>query len=379
MEPTDTRHDPLTSVDHITVSTRETGVIARQLALWLADQIPDATEVVVDGARSPDATGMSSETILFTGRWTAPSGPVTQELVARVEPGADALPLFPRYDLESQFRLLELVGAETTVPVPKPLWFESDSSVLGAPFFVMERIDGVTPPDLMPYTFGDSWVSDGSTADLARMQRNVVATVAGIHRINPVDHDLAFLATVPEGTTALEHHLALWDEYHLWAVGDTPSPLLARAFSWLRHNLPDPRNTGPACLSWGDARIGNMLFADFEVMAVLDWEMAGVAPPEVDLGWLTYLHRFFHDIAVDMGLPGMPDFLTPAHVAATYGEITGREPADFGWFQTYAAVRHGVIMRRVTERAVHFGEAAAPDHIDDLIIHRATIASMLDD
>ena len=63
---------------------------------------------------------------------------------------------------------------------------------------------------------------------------------------------------------------------------------------------------------------------------------------------------------------------------ATYAEAAGHEPGDLKWHIAYAAMRHGVIMRRVTERSIFFGEAAAPDDIDDLIIHRATLAGMLD-
>ena len=87
-------------------------------------------------------------------------------------------------------------------------------------------------------------------------------------------------------------------------VQDRPSPLLADCFAWLADNLPT--DVGGDALSWGDSRIGNMMFRDNQVVAVLDWEMAAVAPPEVDLGWMCYLHLFFQDLAVDLGAPGLP-------------------------------------------------------------------------
>jgi aminoglycoside phosphotransferase (APT) family kinase protein len=121
-----------------------------------------------------------------------------------------------------------------------------------------------------------------------------------------------------------------------------------------------------------------MMFRDDEVVAVLDWEMAAVAPPEVDLGWMCYLHLFFQDLAVQLGAPGLPDMFRPVDVAATYAEAAGRPVGDLRWHIAYAAMRHGVIMRRVTERSIHFGEAEAPDDVDDLIIHRATLVAMLD-
>jgi aminoglycoside phosphotransferase (APT) family kinase protein len=121
-----------------------------------------------------------------------------------------------------------------------------------------------------------------------------------------------------------------------------------------------------------------MLFDGFEVAAVLDWEMAGVAPAEIDLGWTVYLHRFFQDLAEQLGAPGLPDFMTEADVTATYAEVSGRTPADLQWYATYAAMRHGVIMRRVTERGVLFGQAVRPADPDEMIMHRATLRQMLD-
>ncbi len=67
----------------------------------------------------------------------------------------------------------------------------------------------------------------------------------------------------------------------------------------------------------------------------------------------------------------------PIDVAASYAAHSGRRPGDLMWHIAFAAMRHGVIMRRVTERSIHFGEAEAPDDIDDLIIHRDSLRAML--
>ncbi|MEZ5204465.1 MAG: phosphotransferase [Acidimicrobiales bacterium] len=179
----------------------------------------------------------------------------------------------------------------------------------------------------------------------------------------------------PTGRHRAERHLAEWRRT---TMGGGRSPLAAarRVLARLRANLPT--DTSPDALSWGDARIGNMMFADFEVVAVLDWEMAGIAPPEVDLGWMAYLHLFFQDIATDLGLPGLPNFMAPADLVATYQALTGRTLGNLRWHVAYSAMRHGVIMRRVTERAILFGEAVEPPDLDDTIIHRATLRAMLD-
>jgi hypothetical protein len=93
---------------------------------------------------------------------------------------------------------------------------------------------------------------------------------------------------------------------------------------------------------------------------------------------MCYLHLFFQDLCVDMGAPGLPGMFRPVDVAESYAKASGRQPGNLLWPIAFAAIRHGAIMRRVTERSIFFGEAAAPDDIDDLILHRATLRGILD-
>jgi aminoglycoside phosphotransferase (APT) family kinase protein len=362
--------------DRITTSTRDPGRMREQFQVWLRDTLPEGNGAEVVELTSPESNGMSSETLLVTARWTEDGHTVERELVARVEPPATDYPVFTTYDLDMQFRVMRLVSAHTDVPIPETHWYEPDPTVLGGSFFVMDRVDGLVPPDVLPYTFGDNWVFDGSEQARRTIQDSAVRAMAGIHSITPRDHDLSFLQLDQPGETALERSLNHWKAYHEWVVRDTRSTLLDDCFAWLTENLPT--DASPDALSWGDGRIGNMMFRDNEVVAVLDWEMAAVAPPEVDLGWMCYLHLFFQDLAVDLGAPGLPDMFRPVDVAATYSAAAGHPVGDLKWHIAYAAMRHGVIMRRVTERSIFFGEAEAPADIDDLIIHRATLAAMLD-
>lgn len=96
---------------------------------------------------------------------------------------------------------------------------------------------------------------------------------------------------------------------------------------------------------------------------------------------MIFLHAFFQDITEIMELPGMPDFMRREDVCQTYHEITGYKPRDMEFYETYAALRHGIIMARVEHRRIHFGEQAMPgdpDDPDDLVMHRATLERMLD-
>ena len=357
-----------------TTSTRDRHELHRRLLSWLSAQVDDAniSELVV-----PESNGMSSETLLFDASWCEDGEVRTQACAARLRPDPANVPVFPVYDLARQFQVMRLVAEHSGVPVPRTLWFEPDPDAIGSPFFVMERIDGVVPPDIMPYPFG-SWLSEAAPADQERLQTSSVRVLAELHDMDVTTEDLAFLELDRPGDTALRRHVADTVAFYEWvaAEGGARSPLIERAFTWLDGHWPT--DDGDTVISWGDSRIGNMMYRDFEPVAVLDWEMAAVGPREMDLAWMIFLHRFLDDLAVQLGLPGMPQFMRAADVAATYESYTGHTPRDLEYYLVYASIRHAVVMTRVARRSILFGEMEAPADPDDLIMHRATLEQMLE-
>lgn len=366
---------PTTSDMRVSRSTRSHEDLARRLQTWLGDGPPGLADATVTDLRVPESGGMSSETLIFDVEWTGDGGRRSAHRVARVEPDAGDMPVFPHYDLAGQARVMRLVGEQGAAPVPAVLWFEPDPSVLGAPFLVMERVEGRVPPDVMPYTM-EGWLRDASAADQRALQDATVAVLAALHSIDPAGADLSFLAYRGPGATALRRHVDHWRSYYDWVRGTRRFPLLDAAFARLDATWPD--DEGDAALSWGDARIGNVIYRGFEPAAVLDWEMAAVAPPGVDLGWFVVLHRFFDGIAGMLGVDGMPGFARRDDVLAAYGHAGGRVPDDLDFYELYAALRHGIVMARVHARRVHFGEETWPDDPDDAIMHRAMLESMLE-
>jgi aminoglycoside phosphotransferase (APT) family kinase protein len=354
-----------------------------RLQRWLGSVLGDQADPEVTGVEIPAANGMSNETVLFDATWTESGLRSAHRLVARIAPAASAVPIFPSYDLDRQFQILRSVAAHSTVPVPRVYWSETSPEPLGGEFFVMERLDGDVPPDVMPYTFG-SWLADASTEDRRRLQEASVRVLANLHAIpepdrrfaqlRPADADPHAPLTAADGLRA---HVREQRRYYEWATADGPrSPLIERGLDWIEANLPQP--TGPAVLCWGDARIGNIMYRDFEPTAVLDWEMATLGPRQLDLGWMIFLHRFFDDLAAMAGLPGLPDFLRRTDVAAAYRDDTGYDATDLDFYTAYAALRHAIVMFRVQTRAIEFGQAPAPADPDDMILHRNSLAAMLD-
>ncbi len=362
--------------EELTISTRGANELRVQLERWLADRSGDASASISSLDR-PSANGMSSETVLFDAQWQEGGAAHSGEFAARLRPAADAYPIFQEYDLTRQAQVMRFVGERTQVPVPEVVFDEPSDVHLGTPFFVMRRINGLVPPDVMPYPMG-SWVTEATEEQRQKMERSAVEVLAGVHGATDDPDEWKFLEFTQPGDTALRRHVAHEREYYEWARDGLRFPLLERSFEWLDDNWPVAADAAPPVLSWGDSRIGNMMFRDFEPVAVLDWEMAGVAPRELDVGWMIFLHRFFQDLCFDMGLPGLPQMFKPENVAAHYAAVSGHEPLDLSWFIVYAALRHGIVMTRATRRGVHFGDQEMPDDPDDLVMHRRSLQAMLD-
>lgn len=349
-------------------TTREPEELARRLTAWLGHRLPGAKAVDVT---VPESNGMSSETLLFSIEHPEPP---FSSCALRVAADPAAYTIFPVYDMPRQYRTMRLVAEHTDLPVPRVLWLEEDPGPLGAPFFVMERVEGRVPPDVMPYTYEGSWLHSATDAERAHLEEESVRVVAHLHDQVPLS-EARFLDAPGEGSP-LRRHVESQRAYYAWVVKGLPrSPLIESAFERIEEMWPD--DEGAPVLNWGDARIGNIVYEGFDPAAVLDWEMAALAPREVDIGWTVYLHRFFQDLTVSFGQPGLPDFLRRDRVEETYARLTGHTPRAMDFYTLYAALRHAVVMLRVAYRQVHFGEAAVPENPDMLILHHASLAAMV--
>jgi aminoglycoside phosphotransferase (APT) family kinase protein len=346
-----------------TRSSRDQDELRGRLQTWLPHGSGDP-EAAVTGLDAPSANGMSSETLLVD----ATVGGVARRLVVRVAPDTHDVPVFPTYDLEAQFEVIRVVHERTDVPVPTCHWLELDPSWLGAPFFVMDRVDGRVPPDVMPYTF-EGWMLDADPADRRRLQDATVRQLAGVHSV-PASA-VPFL-----GTGGLREHVDHWRAYYEWSAGWGALPIVDRGFRWIEDHWP--ADEGESRLSWGDARIGNVLYDGFEPVALLDWEMATVAPRGVDVGWMRFLHVFMNDIAEAFEAPGLPGLFTEPDVRSVYEAAAGVELTDLAFYDLWAALRHAVVMARVEDRRIHFGEVPAPADPEAKILHRDRLARMLD-
>lgn len=356
-------------------SSRDPAALRAAIEGWLATKLGPEAQPAVGEIAGTSATGMSSETLLFDATWTSDGERRTEALVARVAPSPHDAPVFPSYDLVRQFDVIRTVGELTDVPVPKTWWVETDPAVLGTPFFVMSRVEGEPPPDVMPYNFGDSWLYHASRDDQQRLQDATIDVLVELH--GAASERFAFLDFDIAGDTALRRHVAHTRAWYDWTTGDgLRSPLVERGFTWLDEHWP--ATEGPAVLSWGDSRIGNVLYRDFTPAAVLDWEMAALGPRELDVAWLVYAHETFEFLASMLGMGGMPHFLAGPDVVAAYEERSGVRLDDLTFYRTYAAIQWAIVFLRTGFRGVRFGEREMPADPEELLHNRGQLEALVD-
>ncbi|SON62814.1 Putative aminoglycoside phosphotransferase [Mycobacterium simulans] len=368
----------LDNVDRLQRSSRDVTMLPAVMSRWLSTVLPGNAIPDVTVESGVDATGMSSETIILTARWEQDGQPAEQKLVARVAPSAADVPVFPTYRLDHQFEVIRQVGELTDVPVPEVRWIETTGEVLGKPFFLMDYVDGVVPPDVMPYTFGNNWFADAPPECQRQLQDTTVGVLAQLHSIPNAENVFGFLNEGLAGDTALRRHFSWVQSWYDFAVPDIGrSPLLERTFEWLLDNWPDEPAAREPVLLWGDARVGNVLYRDFAPVAVLDWEMVTVGPRELDVAWMIYAHKVFEELAGLATLPGLPEVMREDHVRATYERLTGVELGDLHWFYVYSGVMWAIVFMRTSARRVHFGEIEKPGDVESLFYHAGLMKRLI--
>jgi len=370
-----------TEVGRLQRSGRDVSTIPAVLSQWLSTVMPGGVTPDVTVESGIDSNGMSSETIILTGRWDEDDRPVEEKWVARVAPTAQDVPVFPTYRLDYQYDVIRLVSELTDVPVPRVRWIDTTGEVLGSPFFLMDHVSGSVPPDVMPYTFGGNWFADAPAERQRELQDATVEVLAKLHSIPNAGETFGFLTEIdPPGPTPLHRHFGWLKQWYQFAVADIGrSPLVEQALQWLEDNFPTDVAATEPVLAWGDSRIGNVLYEDFRPVAVLDWEMATVGPRELDVAWIIFAHMVFQELAGLAGMPGLPEVMREEDVRATYEELTGARLGDLKWFYVYSGVIWCCVFMRTGARRVHFGEIDRPEDIESMFYHAGLLKRLIEE
>lgn len=327
------------------------------LADWWQRHRPGAQDVLVSDVHIPRSSGMSSETVIFDVEWVEDGVGHRVGAVARVI--ASDGQIFPAYDFELERRAMDAVRTTTAAPAPRVLAIESDPTVLGAPFLLMERHHGRTLADDPPFTAA-GWLLDLTPAQQGTLHDNGLAALAEVHRADVSGFPPATLGHPARPGSATRQHIEYWQALYDWGCGGRRHPTIDAGFDLVR--AQEPADTPPTGLSWGDARLGNLLFGDAEaVTGVLDWEGCALGPAELDLGWFVFINRMYTE---GLGIPAPPGFPDRATTVARYEQLAGRGMKDFDYYEILGGLRVSTIIMRIATMMIEKGmlpaDAAMP-------------------
>ena len=326
--------------------TRELEALAKQLIPWLRLRLPRARGLHIDHLAYPFGAGKSHETILFDASWNEQGKRVKKEWVIRIKPGRHTV--FPDDLFEQQYQIMQVVHEHGVAPVARPLWFETDAGLVGAPFFVMERVRGRVAVSFPPYAT-TGWVFEASPAQRRKMWENGVRTLAATQRVPRAS--LQFLRG-PEGAReGLEQEWEKYTRFVRWVNPDGKWPQLDLALKRLRGLWP--KNQPPG-LVWGDARLGNMMFNEqFEVVAVMDWEQPSLGGALHDLGWWLTISEMMH--GASSARPHLDGMGTRAETIALWHECTGIPTDDIEWYEDFTELKLTCTGLRLNQLTGKFG------------------------
>jgi aminoglycoside phosphotransferase (APT) family kinase protein len=319
----------------VTTALLDDAAMADRLTVWLPGAVPGLPGAEVTVHRLAQGHSNLTYVVAAAGR----------EFILRRPPAGPLLPT--AHDVVREYRVLDLLArSDVLVRVPQVVAVCDDESVLGAPFYLMDRAPGIVIRETLP-----AWLEPAAQHALGL---DLAAALAQIHRV-PVAPFIA--AGLGRESGYLERQLRRWVgqregiETAVAAVGGQARALpdYDAVRDWLRDHLPDEQ--APAVVH-GDYRLDNVIVSESSshagrppIVAVVDWEMATVGDPRADLG---YLLSFWTEPGDDYPLRDLittgPGFPTRAELIEEWERGTGRSAGDPTWFVTLAVWKLAVLL-----------------------------------
>lgn len=241
------------------------------------------------------------------------------------------------HDVGREHRVISAL-AQTPVPVPPTHLLCTDTGVIGAPFFLMGKVEGTV------------YRTAAQTETIPPAQRHLLArrlmeTLADLHRVEPAAVGLADFGR-PDGF--LSRQVRRW-RTQLDASRSRDLPDIDAVADALAATVPASR---PPAIVHGDFRLDNVIVDDtLGIAAVLDWEMSTIGDPLTDVGLLlVYWDRPSSDAAIADGVGPEHGFPDGATLARWYAERTGADLADLDWYVALAAFKLAVILEGIHYR-----------------------------
>ncbi|WP_254533600.1 phosphotransferase family protein [Natrinema gelatinilyticum] len=245
------------------------------------------------------------------------------------------------HDVLREYRVLSALQ-ETPVPVPRTVLQCEDSSLLGAEFYLMERVDG----EIIGYEEPDRFATPKYRRAVGA---ELVETLAHIHTVNFEEIGLEDFGR-PDGFT--QRQVERWSKQMVWIYEEKDHnrqvPALESLRDWLKNHVPESHHS---TLVHGDFRLDNMMFGTGtppELVAVLDWELSTLGDPLTDLGFLLAHWRDpkdeFEPAIPEWTAPHTehPDYLSRRDLVDRYEELTDMEFSNERFYRALAVFKEAV-------------------------------------
>ena len=308
------------------------GVNLEALRLFLAENVEGAEDApiwatLIEGGRS-------NLTYVITQG--------DREWVLRRPPLGHVLPT--AHDMVREYRVIAALR-DTDVPVPRAMALCEDPSVNGAPFYIMEKVNG-----RVVRTAQDAEVFDPATA--LRASEELIDVLARIH---DVDYEAMGLGDHGHPEGYLDRQVTRWSQQ--WERSKTREmPAVDELITWLHKTLP---TSGAPTIVHGDYRMDNVMFAPDDLtraVAVLDWEMSTLGDPLADVGLLLVYWNEASDTQgnvlamITQSVTARPGFLTRTEVAEFYAKRSGRDVDALDYYVVLGFYKLAVVLEGIHAR-----------------------------
>lgn len=268
-----------------------------------------------------------------------------QEFVLRRPPVGPVAPT--AHDMPREYKLLSVVNPHFPL-APKPIVLCEDLSIIGVPFYLMERRRGFIVRASLPKEIGE---------DLSlrrRVSETVVDTLVALHAVDIYSTGIVNIGK-PDGFVSRQVHG--WADR--WARSKTGELVeMDEVISWLRERIPPDSDFGQgAAIVHNDFKLDNLMFDEQQpsrIVAVLDWEMCTVGDPLIDLGLaLSYWTMLGGDRKSSLrAVTNGPGWMTREEIIERYEVKTSRDLSRIVFYETFARFKVAVVIQQIYFRYV---------------------------
>ena len=292
-----------------------------QLILFCRAQTGDPGASICGVEVMPGHAGFSYG---FTTRYQEDGRHREESFVLRLPP--PGVKLEGTADVLRQVRVLQALQG-SRVPVVPVRWYGDDPRWFGRPYFAVPKLTG----DTLRMQEGE-WAANLDRETLRGMALEAIDALAALHSLD-------WLVTIPEWGSALDMELDVnrWDRFWERAADPEMVKLGPEVKRRLLARLPAAPHIG---IYHGDFQWTNLFYGETRLLAVIDWELAGVGPSLNDLGWLMVFsdpNSWIHEGRSTAPIPG------PTELRQMYANAIGRDPGDVSWFRALAGYKFAII------------------------------------